>query len=66
MNGERFKHVKKIDILMKIQLKYFKSRLVPRKQIVMQQMLYNYILHSIKLTLNVIWLNKIKLFYSSI
>lgn len=54
---------KKIDILTKIQLKYFKSRLVPRKQIVMQQMLYNYILHSIKLTLNVIWLNKIKLFY---
>lgn len=57
---------KKIDILTKIQLKYFKSRLVPRKQIVMQQMLYNYVLHSIKLTLNVIWLNKIKIFYSSI
>lgn len=51
---------------MKIQLKYFKSRLVPRKQIVRQQMLYNYVLHSIKLTLNVIWLNKIKIFYSSI
>lgn len=57
---------KKIDILTKIQLKYFKSRLVPRKQIVMQQMLYNYILHSIKLTLNVVWFNKIKIFYSSI
>lgn len=57
---------KKIDILTKIQLKYFKSRLVPRKQIVMQQMLYNYILHSIKLTLNVLWFNKIKIFYSSI
>lgn len=57
---------KKVDILTKIQLKYFKSRLVPRKQIVMQQMLYNYILHSIKLTLNVLWFNKIKIFYSSI
>lgn len=57
---------KKIDILTKIQLKYFKSRLVPRKQIVMQQMLYNCILHSIKLTLNVLWFNKIKIFYSSI
>lgn len=57
---------KKIDILTKIQLKYFKSRLVPRKQIVMQQMLYNYILHSIELTLNVLWFNKIKIFYSSI
>lgn len=57
---------KKIDILTKIQFKYFKSRLVPRKQIVMQQMLYNYILHSIKLTLNVLWFNKIKIFYSSI
>lgn len=57
---------KKIDILTKIQLKYFKSRLVPHKQIVMQQMLYNYILHSIKLTLNVLWFNKIKIFYSSI
>lgn len=57
---------KKVDILTKIQLKYFKSRLVPRKQIVMQQMLYNYILRSIKLTLNVLWFNKIKIFYSSI
>lgn len=56
VKGERFKLVKKnkIDIAIKIQLRYFKSRLVPRKQIVMQQMLYNYILHSIKLTLTVI------------